>query len=145
MGLFNWGKDQESAEEEEPQVTLYSPQMLAKRLLWDIVPCDAVAVMVPLMNLLPSSEEVDEMEHQASHERMENVRQLMPLIETLTPLVSGITASAMLVNSGVNADAELALALKKQHSQVVRASSIAILANLLDMGIITYTDGVQLG
>jgi hypothetical protein len=51
----------------------------------------------------------------------------------------------MLVNSGIQADEETAVALQRHHSQVVRASLVAVLANLLDMGIIEYGNGVQFG
>jgi hypothetical protein len=149
MGFFNRnkGKDDEGefGEEEEPQVDIFTPQMLVKRLLWDIVPCPDVPGMIPLMKLTPDSPDVSEMEHRASHERLNEVRPVKEMLDLLVPLVSGITASAMLVNSGISADEETAVALQRHHSSVLRAGVVAILANLFDMGIITYAEGVQFG
>lgn len=146
MGLFNRSKPDDGDDEAEtPQVAMYTPQMLVKRLLWDIIPCPDVDKMIPLMKLTPDSDEVSEMEHRASHERLAEVMPLKDMLDLLTPLVSGITASAMLVNSGIQADEETAVALQRHHSQVVRASLFAVIANLLDLGIIEYTEGVQFG
>jgi hypothetical protein len=149
MGFFNRnkGKDDEGefGEEEEPQVDIFTPQMLVKRLLWDIVPCPDVPGMIPLMKLTPDSPDVSEMEHRASHERLNEVRPVKEMLDLLVPLVSGITASAMLVNSGISADEETAVALQRHHSSVLRAGVVAILANLFDMVIITYAEGVQFG
>ncbi len=143
MGFFS--KKAEEEEPEEPQVSLFTPQMLSKRLVWDIIPCQDAEKMITLMELVPDSPDVSEMEHRASHERIHLVAPLKDMLDLLTPLVSGVTASAMLVNSGIQADEESAVALQRHHSQVVRASAVAILANLFDMGIITYTDGVMFG
>ncbi|MFF1701302.1 hypothetical protein [Streptomyces sp. NPDC058252] len=147
MGLFNRKRLDDGGDDEfeEPGVALYTPQMLVKRLLWDIIPCPDVDKMLPLMKLTPDSEEVREMEHRASHERLQEIMPLKDMLDLLTPLVSGITASAMLVNSGIQADEETAVALQRHHSQVVRASLVAVIANLLDMGIIEYGNGVQFG
>jgi hypothetical protein len=123
MGLFNRnkGKDDEGEFEEEPLIDIFTPQMLVKRLLWDIVPCPDVPGMVPLMKLSPDSPDVAEMEHRASHERLNEVQPVKELLDLLVPLVSGITASAMLVNSGISADEETAVALQRHHSSVLRA------------------------
>jgi hypothetical protein len=85
------------------------------------------------------------MEHQASHDRIDQLAPLREMLALLIPLVSGITASAMLVNSGNSVDADTAAVLQRHHSVVVRAGVVAIIANLLDMGIISYADGVQFG
>jgi hypothetical protein len=145
MGLFNRKNKGTEEPEEAPQVDIFTPQMLAKRLVWDIIPCGSVDEMIPLMNLVPDSPDVSDMEHKASHARLEQVLPLGEMLSLLVPLVSGITASAMLVNSGIPTDDETAVALQRQHSQVVRSGVVAILANLLDMGIIAYSDGVQIG
>jgi hypothetical protein len=126
-------------------VTMYTPEMLTKRLLWDLVPCSDVEGMMPLMNLSPESPDVRDMEHRSSHERMAAVIPLGEILALLTPLVSGITASAMLINSGVSVDEDSAVSLQRHHSLVLQAGVGAILANLFDMGIITYTEGAQFG
>lgn len=152
MGIFNRrnkGDDSpdlfDEGEESGPVIDLFTPEMLAKRLLWDIVPCPQVPGMIPLMKLNPDSPDVAEMEHRASHDRLALVVPLKEMLDLLGPIVSGITASAMLVNSGISADEEAAVALQRHHSSVLRAGMVAVLANLLDMGIITYADGVQFG
>ncbi|MDX3260728.1 hypothetical protein PV336_16025 [Streptomyces sp. MI02-2A] len=149
MGLFNRKKDEELPEpteaEEGPKVDIYTPQMLTKRLLWDMVPCSQVASFLPLMNLVPDSEDVSEMEHRASHERIQRVVPLKDMLDVMTPLVSGITASVMLVNSGIKADEESAIALQRSHAMVVQRALVAVLGNLLEMGIIEYTEGVEFG
>jgi hypothetical protein len=150
MGIFSRKNDDDipdilNTEEDDLQVDLYTPQTLTKRLAWDIVPCSEVEALLPLMGLSPDSAEVSEMEHEASHDRIEQLTPLKEMLALLIPLVSGITASAMLVNSGNSVDEETAAVLQRHHSVVVRAGVVAVLANLLDMGIITYSDGVQFG
>jgi hypothetical protein len=131
--------------EDEPDLFLMSTQMLARKLLWDIVPCHQAASMLPLMNLMPDSPDVEEMEHRASHDRLDRLLPIEPIIQMLVPLASGVTSSAMLVNSGKDVDAETVSVIREYHHRVIQAGTTAILANLMDMGIIQYTDGVALG
>lgn len=144
MGIFRRRKKEE-AQPDEPEVDYYSPQMLAKRLLWDIIPDEDIPQFVPLMGLVPDSPDVAELEQEASHARLAAVAPLLYLLEHFAPLASGITSSAILVNSGERLSEELARSLFLQHRQIILASSVAIIANLLDMGVLTYSDGVQFG
>lgn len=145
MGLFNRKNKGDEEPDDDVRIDMYTPQMLVKRLLWDIVPCGDVKKILPLMNLTPDSDEVSEMEHRASHERLNEIEPMGELLDLLLPLVSGITASAMLVNSGASVDEETAALLQRHHSVVVRAGVVAVIANLLDMGILEYGNGVQFG
>jgi hypothetical protein len=150
MGIFSRKNDDDipdilNTEEDDLQVDLYTPQMLTKRLAWDIVPCGEVEGLIPLMGLTPDSKDVSDMEHAASHDRIDALTPLKEMLALLIPIVSGITASAMLVNSGKSVDEETAALLQRHHSVVVRAGVVAVLANLLDMGIIEYANGVQFG
>ncbi|RZU35965.1 hypothetical protein EV284_3448 [Streptomyces sp. BK022] len=151
MGLFSRkNKDEDNPldalnTDDDLQVDIYTPQMLTKRLAWDIVPCSEVERLIPLMGLTPDSPDVSDMEHKASHDRIDALAPLKEMLALFIPIVSGITASAMLVNSGNSVDEETAAVLQRHHSVVVRAGIVAILANLLDMGIISYADGVQFG
>jgi hypothetical protein len=151
MGIFSRkNRDEDpldglNTDEDDIQVDLYTPQMLTKRLAWDIVPCSEVERLIPLMGLTPDSPDVSDMEHRASHDRIDALEPMREMLALLIPIVSGVTASAMLVNSGNPVDEETAAVLQRHHSVVVRAGVVAILANLLDMGIISYADGVQFG
>ncbi|MFE4681565.1 hypothetical protein ACFRNJ_12105 [Streptomyces sp. NPDC056721] len=151
MGIFSRKNrdddplDALNTEGEDLQVDIYTPQMLTKRLAWDIVPCGEVEGLIPLMGLTPDSKDVSDMEHAASHDRIDALTPLKEMLALLIPIVSGITASAMLVNSGKSVDEETAALLQRHHSVVVRAGVVAVLANLLDMGIIEYANGVQFG
>uniref|UniRef100_A0AAU3I5R7 Uncharacterized protein n=1 Tax=Streptomyces sp. NBC_01393 TaxID=2903851 RepID=A0AAU3I5R7_9ACTN len=151
MGIFSRkNKDDDpfdglNTEEDDLRVDIFTPQMLTKRMAWDIVPCTEVEALLPLMGLTPDSKDVSDMEHSASHARIDALAPLKEMLALLIPIVSGITASAMLVNSGKSVDEETAAILQRHHSVVVRAGVVAVLANLLDMGIISYADGVQFG
>lgn len=134
-------KNRAAKEEEAPQETLFTQEMLAKRLLWDIVPCEDVPGMLPLMNLSPDSDEVAEMEHKASHTRLDAVVPMGSVLRLLVPITSAITASAMLVNSGNEVGSEEALAFRNHHHQILAVGITAVLASLIDMGVIMHVGG----
>lgn len=146
MSIFR-RKKKEAPEPVEVEVEFreLSAEMLIKRFLWDIVPDEDIPGLVPLIGLVPDSPDVADMESKGSRERLSGITPLLPLLELFAQLVSGITSSAILVNSGENVNPDVAVALQQQHRQVIQASAVAILANLLDLRVLSYPpDGVHI-
>lgn len=143
MGIFSRKTPEPDPVPEDLLSGSFTVEMLAKRLLWDMVPCGDIDKVLPYTGMTPDSPEVREMEHRASHQRLNALVPMVELLNVLTPLVSAITSSAMLINSGNIADGVSASALEKHHFAVVQAGVVGTLATLLDLGIIKYTDGAE--
>lgn len=144
MAIFRRKKKPEP-EPIEVEYQELSPEMLVKRFLWDIIPDEEIPGLVPLIGLVPDSPDVADMESRGSRERLAEVVPLLPLLHLFAQLVSGITSSAILVNSGENVNPDVAVALTQQHRQIIEASAVAIIANLLDLRVLSYPpDGVHI-
>lgn len=144
MSIFRRKKKAET-EPTEVEFQEISPEMLVKRFLWDIVPDEDIPSLVPLIGLVPDSPDVADMESRGSRERLAEVVPIVPLVDLFAQLVSGITSSAILVDSGENVEPDVAVALTQQHRQIIRASAVAIIANLIDLRVLSYPpDGVHI-
>lgn len=144
MSIFR-RKKKDQPEPVEVEFQELSAEMLIKRFLWDIVPDDEIPGLIPLIGLVPDSPDVADMESRGSRERLSEVAPIVPLLDLFAQLVSGITSSAILVNSGENVNPDVAVALTQQHRQVIRASAVAIIATLLDLRVLSYPpDGVHI-
>lgn len=111
-----------------------TPQQMMKRLVWDIVPCSVATQTAIKVGLSPASEDVEEMEHRSSHDRLRPIEPIGPMIQ----MMSGMAVRAALESTEVvhgevaSTDPESAMYL---HGLVYQAT-VGILAELHDAGIL---------
>lgn len=108
--------------------------ILLQQMLWDIVPCSEVPKVQGILQLVPASSEVTDLEHTRSHVRTRRTDQILNPIQVLATMGGGICASAMLNEQ------ELDPMLKAQITAMVITASMAtaqaVVANLLDIGVL---------
>lgn len=115
-----------------------SPEMLAKRILWDVTPCDMAVDVASYLNMSPASEEVEEMEHSESHQRLRGAAVLAPCIEAMSDHAARAIVGCMIVAQGDEDKISEELqqeAVDKQHA-VIFQSAFAVIAEMLDIGIL---------
>lgn len=120
-----------------PVVTRITPEMMLKRLIWDIVPCATAAEVAAQTGLHPASPDVEDTEHHQSHERLVQVYALTPFLNDFAIHAAKAVRGAMIVGSeDVDPQDEDKVLDVEVLAALVYQTSIAIIAELNDIGAI---------
>lgn len=115
---------------------------LLRELTWDIVPCGQVRDFMPSLGLTPASDDVNEMEHQESHVRLDR---LLPIAEVIDDQCHGaahvITAVMLRQDLECELDPEIEKHMLNQNESVLYSGTIAIISNLIDSGVLVLGKG----
>lgn len=109
-----------------------SEPTLRQRLAFDIAPDPMLAGSPADLGLHPCSQDVFDMEMQASQQRRNNIGPAIPMIGIMSRLSSEVLNAAMLVRQQEDPDLEMD---EVSPSQIL-AAAIGIIANLVDMGFV---------
>lgn len=149
MGTVPWEEVGKSVE--FPDVTDMDFQhevmpILRKRLVWDIVPKTAqVKSFGARMGVTPGSEEGDIVESVDSDARRALLLPLMPMVH-LAAAEAGLTVSRakMLADEDTPEADGSVMVLSPEHDVIaeVAGGTLAVIANLLELGILTYGKAV---
>lgn len=115
-----------------------TPQMIAKRLVWDASPCALAEEVAKEMGLPPASEDVEEMEHREAHARLNAVGPILPYVQALTPTLAQAVVLAVIKsnsNGDLVTDSDKAEAIEKMIPSLY-AGIWSMLAELLDFDLI---------
>lgn len=121
----------------EEQINL--TPLWVRRLVWDALPHSQVADYLPKFNLMPGSAEGHEMEHRDSHARIAKLESIAEILAATTRLTGTVLGKAILENQGVT-DPALVERSIRAYTTSVHAGSVAVLATLIDEGLIEITD-----
>ena len=114
--------------------------ILTRRYAWDTLPCDAVEDIMPALGLPPSSDEGADIEHAESHRRVAMVYPLETFLVQSSGVLGKILARAMSDAAGVTDNLGDGMTpFAEQNAEVVLASARAVIAQLMDEGILMYT------
>jgi hypothetical protein len=123
-------------EEGLPVGTVISPDMLAKRLLWDVTPCDLAERVRDYLGYSPASEDVEEMEHKESHQRLAQVIVIAPYVDAMAGHTARAIAGAMIVESGDTPPDAVRDETIEKLEPVIFHAAVGILAELIDVGLV---------
>lgn len=105
---------------------------LKKKLVHDILPCDDWRRFMAGNGLIPASEDVETMEHAASHMRLNQLTPIISSIRTLSSLAGEVVGRSILEDQGMGSD-ERAL---ESYRKVAMVSADVVIANLIEMNLI---------
>lgn len=105
-----------------------------RKLAWDIIPCPNVRDFMPLLGLVPGSDDVNEMEHAESHRRLDRLAPLVDVIEDQCHAAAHVVTACMLRLDIDDAEEGVEEQVVVQNASVLHAGMVAILAQLLDDG-----------
>jgi hypothetical protein len=111
---------------------------LRRKLMYDLFPHTMLTEGFAALGIVPGSDEVVDLEHMASHVRDAKMSSTLHQVTLFIGAIAGeVLASAQLMGS----DAKGLPAEKKQQyryeiAQVVQVASVAVVAELLDLGVI---------
>lgn len=117
-----------------------SPVQL-KNLAWDIIPCPMVAGFMEPLGLVPSSDDVAEMEHQASHARCQRLLPISDRIRDNCQAAAQVVTAVML-RLDINEDTEPGIVegVAVQNGAVIFSAIVAILGQLVEDGTLQLKD-----
>ena len=114
--------------------------ILTRRLAWDTLPCDEVKGIMPALGMTPSSDEGFEIEHDESHRRIAVVYPLETILVQSAGVLGKILSRAMSDAAGVTESLGDGMgSFAEQNAEVALASARAVIALLMDEGVIMYT------
>jgi hypothetical protein len=113
-----------------------------QRFAWDILGCDDVAGYWKALDLVPPQEDVAELSHQDSHNRMLTVAPLLPAGEVFIILATDIISTVMIANMNEatkhkyspDAIRQMLDVMLAQNREVVRGAFYPIVAHMLENG-----------
>jgi hypothetical protein len=113
-----------------------------RKMVWDIVPCNQVRDFMPPMDLIPGSDDVTEMEHRESHARLDRVAPLADRLHGDCEMAARVVTSIMLrLDTDSEVDPETVEIVVEQNSDVIFSGMAAILAQLIDEGVVQIGTG----
>lgn len=123
--------------DEEQQINL--TPLWIRRLVWDALPHSEVEAYLPKFGLMPGSPEGHEMEHVNSHKRIEKLAPISDVLVATTQLTGSVLGKAIVEHQEITDPALIERAIRA-YTTSVHAGSVAVLATLLDEGLIEITD-----
>lgn len=125
--------------DESPDIT----EALQRRLVFDMMPCSSSQGAINTLGLNPSSPEGAKIEHMASHARMDKLAPVIGPIHVYAALIAEIWMKVFLasVPEGSVPEEMKPQIYATQMEKIIEASS-AIIANMLDSGMLAYGDGI---
>lgn len=135
-GAFEGQLNDIPASDEAIPPNMISVDMLAKRLLWDVAPCTIATEVAALLGQQPASEDVEEMEHEQSHQRLAAAALATPFIGEMARHAAAAAVGTVVLSTGVDIPPEeLASAIDKLIPMIYQ-TSWSILAELVDIGVV---------
>lgn len=115
-----------------------------RQYAWDMIPCEKVDDFMPVWDMIPGSMDVAEMEHAASHRRLDRVLAVAPdFAEQCAQAAKVATAVIFRLDQNDGAIAEEIIGtVEYQNTVVVYGASLAIIADLMESGLLQEARGV---
>ena len=124
--------------------------LLLKRFVWDIFPhdFDAIREVQQQLGLVPDGAEGAKVEHELSDKRLNRVGPLDSTLRTLSDVAAEVVGRSVLAPVAANSG-ELEVpdgfyeSFRRQNGEIIRDSALAIIAHLLDTGVLEYGQKVR--
>ena len=135
-------KKEFNEDEDTPSVIALTPDMLTKRVLWDMLPChsterERLHQVRDMLELQPSSDEVEEQEHQDSHLRATAIQPILPYVAAFAQHTAIVTRAAMMVGNDETGPINPEEVVEAEKlAAILMASAVSIVAELVDIGVL---------
>lgn len=118
--------------------------LMLRNLAWDMLPCDIVEEYLTSKGL-PASKEVAEMEHEASHARLNQVGPIYPVMTLIAHLVGETQVGAIAMQHPELLDKDGVEEATMVYATQIAASSLAMLSMLIELDLVTVNKQVTGG
>lgn len=137
----------------ETEPALDPRPLMLRRMVWDIFPHDTEVVkdVQRKLGLVPDQPDGLEFEHDASDTRINRVAPMSKALETLSGYAAEVIGYFLLAMIEAQADDDEAVevpdgfhqSFARQNSEVIFESAYAIIAHLMDTGVLVYGEKVR--
>lgn len=111
---------------------------ILRKLAWDVLPCQEVQSALPVLGLTPASPEGAEIEHRASHDRVEALAPLEQHIMVYSALCAKVSAAhALKLTLDDTTDPQILNLVLAQFAESHHIGASVVLAQLLEQGVIS--------
>lgn len=110
--------------------------MLVRKMAWDTTQCTKVPDLLTALGLTHGTPEGMQLDHDQSHTRLYRVLPLEQLLAGYSSVLGGVLTKSMLMAKGADISDEDEEGFAEQNAEIVMAAARAIVANLLDTGIL---------
>lgn len=150
FGDIDWGQmeylaNNDGSVEGGPETEGHAPlvlntEMIIRRALWDTIPCgDAVAV-ANYLELPATSDDVEKMEHEKAHVRLDDISNIAPLIYALSDAAARAIVGAMVVAGGdqesIPLNGDVYNEAYEKFQPVAYTTALSVVAELIDIGLV---------
>jgi hypothetical protein len=134
----------------ENETELDPRPLILKRMIWDVFPHEPEIVreVQNQLGLVPDGDEGLEVEHERSDERCTRAMPLQEIIDTLSGIAAEAVGFYMISLVQAQTDEEISVhesflkAYAKQNTEIISDGTFAIIAHLLDTGVLEYGKAV---
>lgn len=132
------------------EIQVMKPEMLSRRLVWDIAPCELAERTVEVLGLPQVSDDVEEKEHLEAHDRLDAVAFIAPLVDHFSLHAASAVVAATVVEHRED-DPDYVMSESDKNDAVstlgplVFQTSIALIAELVDLGMLHLPHGLAGG
>jgi len=113
--------------------------LLTRRLAWDMLPHSLTPAVLQRLGMVPPCEEGEELEHIASHHRLDPLIEIEDQLLPVLTVVKDIMCAAMLVDL----DESPTSLNEAEIGEIVRASCVGMLAHLVNVQVVQVNDGLR--
>lgn len=115
---------------------------ITRKMIWDIFPCPIQTEVIERMGLVPSSEGGAALEHAASHRRLNRLVPIVDSLELLSAVAGELVGRTILEHQGTDIGTDLENQYLDQFIRASVGTTVAVVANLVDYGILCLGDGM---
>lgn len=108
--------------------------LMLRKYTWDLLPCNSVQRFMPILGLVPASEEGAEIEHKESHKRIALQEPLQDKLQVYSAMTATVLAALALALDRGPEPPNIVQMVTSQFTQTIHVGSSAIIANLIDQG-----------
>lgn len=112
--------------------------VLTRRFAWDTTECSLVPDLLVALGLTLGSDEGMDRDHKESHQRMHSVYPLEGQIQAYSHVLGAVLTKAISVIQEVDLCEEHEAGFAGQNTELIAAAVRAVLAHLMNLGIIQY-------
>ena len=116
--------------------------ILTRKMIWDILPCPEQEEVIERMGLLPASPGGHNLEHAASHRRLNRLVPILEPLELLSAVAGEVVGRTILEHQGIDIGNDLDNPYLQQYIRTSVGTTMAVVANLVDYGILCLGDGM---
>jgi hypothetical protein len=114
--------------------------LLVRKFAWDLFPREWMGNVWSLLDLVPEGPDGQDMEHEDSKRRIEQVDSISSQIEVYSAIVAYIMSQAHLSVEEDPVTPEYALKIMENYQELVSCGSLVIIARLIDDGLLSVNE-----